>query len=290
MGISESVTEVMERASAALLATSYFEVETLCVKAMELARRSRDFETMARIILPLQEARRQRRHMATDTGIVKVLVALPSEGTVLESACYLLKPPLIAAEATSVRELAFAQQIPAAILTREPRTSTGKWPVVAVTTDRSFRAQIDAPRVNGTEVADGDAPDIGHRLRRDDRRGHDIAHPLPKCLHDLASVNIEDSHKVVLAHHANELGGIIKHRRLVNTVRLQRSPGCAYSVVDTETNHLALHDLTSVIQGAALDLAWQHGAVCAHCFFTRSAACGGQIVNLPVDVFAVNGA
>ena len=161
MGISESVTEVMERASAALLATSYFEVETLCVKAMELARRSRDFETMARIILPLQEARRQRRHMATDTGSVKVLVALPSESTVLESACYLLKPPLIAAEATSVRELAFAQQIPAAILTREPRTSTGKWPVVAVTTDRSFRAQIDAPRVNGTEVADGDAPDIG---------------------------------------------------------------------------------------------------------------------------------
>ncbi len=161
MGISESVNQLMERASAALLATSYFEVETLCVKAMEMARRSRDFETMSRIILPLLEARRQRRHMATDTGVVKVLVSLPSDDTVLESGCYLLKPPLIAAEAAMVRDLAFARQIPAAILTREPRTSTGKWPVVAVNSDRSFRTQIDAPKINGVEIPDGEAPDVG---------------------------------------------------------------------------------------------------------------------------------
>lgn len=160
MGNSESVNELMELASAALLSTSYFEVETLCVKAMELARRSRDFETMARIILPLQEARRQRRHMATDTGIVRVLNSLPAEGTLLEPGCYLLKPPLIGADAAIVLGLAFAQEVPLAVITREPRTSSGRWPVVAVTSDRSFRAQLDVPRINGTEIPDGGAPDV----------------------------------------------------------------------------------------------------------------------------------
>ena len=160
MGTIESVSEMMERASAALLATSYFEVESICIKAMEMARRSRDFESMSRIILPLQESRRQRRHLATDTGVVRVLTSAIEEGMPFESGCYLLKPPLIAADAPAMRDLAFSQQVPAVFLTREPRTGSGKWPVVAVTSDRSFRAQVDVPRVDGKEIGDGDAPDV----------------------------------------------------------------------------------------------------------------------------------
>lgn len=160
MGTTESVNELMERASAALLATSYFEVDTLCVQAMEMARRVRDFECMSRIILPLQESRRQRRHLATDTGVVRVLTSPLLETAKFESGCYLLKPPLIAADAAHMRELAFAQQVPAVFITREPRTGSGKWPVVAVTTDRSFRCQIDVPRINGSEIGDNDAPDV----------------------------------------------------------------------------------------------------------------------------------
>ena len=159
MGTTESVHELMERASAALLATSYFEVELICVKAMELARRVRDFESMSRIILPLQESRRQRRHLATDTGIVRVVTSPVQETVKFESGCYLLKPPLIAADAPPMRELAFSQHVPAVFLTREPRTSSGKWPVVAVTSDRSFRAQIDVPKIDGVEIGDSDAPD-----------------------------------------------------------------------------------------------------------------------------------
>lgn len=149
----------MEQASAALVATSYFEVESICIKAMELARRASDFETMSRIVLPLQEARRQRRHMATDARFSAVITQLPSNDTELAAGCYLLKPPLIGADAPTLRALAFTQNVPVVIMTREPRTGAGRWPVVAVASYRSFRIQLDVPKVNGGEIGDEIGPD-----------------------------------------------------------------------------------------------------------------------------------
>jgi hypothetical protein len=143
------VDDLMERASKALLDADYFEVEKLCRKALATARKANDFERMARVVLPLQEARRQRRHEASDAGIRMVLTTMPAKGSLLPG-MYLVQPPMIGADARRIREDAEASRTPIVIVCREPMTRTGQWPVVAVgsgtlTSIRTLRAKIAPP-------------------------------------------------------------------------------------------------------------------------------------------------
>lgn len=65
-----TIDQIMECASRELAATHYLECERLCVEALTMAREAGDFDRYARILLPLQEARRQRRQIAADAGVV----------------------------------------------------------------------------------------------------------------------------------------------------------------------------------------------------------------------------
>jgi hypothetical protein len=68
-GGPQQVEELMERASGALGRMEYFQAEELSLKALLRARGRDDFERMARICMPLQEARRQIRQIALDAGL-----------------------------------------------------------------------------------------------------------------------------------------------------------------------------------------------------------------------------
>jgi len=140
-----SIDDLMEQASQALLDTDYFKVETLCTKAVSKARRARDFERLSRIILPLQEARRQRRHEAFDTGHRQVLSKLADLKKVHPAGVYLLRPPIIGIESRIVRETAFRKKVPIAVLVREPTTAAGMWPLALTVPERSIRIQVPAP-------------------------------------------------------------------------------------------------------------------------------------------------
>ncbi len=122
----------MERASHALFKTDYFEAQVLCVKAMKAALRARDFDRMGRICMPLQEARRQLRHLATDTGRVTLVTQPLSASETYEPGCYLVAPPMVGIESRAVRDLLARKKVPALVLCREPTTSAGQWPMVAV--------------------------------------------------------------------------------------------------------------------------------------------------------------
>ncbi|HYE62784.1 MAG TPA: hypothetical protein VD997_12380 [Phycisphaerales bacterium] len=143
------IDQLMERASSALGATNYFEAETLCLKALTRCAAANDFDRMARICLPLQEARRQKREEAVDSGRCMIIQSLPKRSDPIEPGCYLLEPPLIGIEAVTMRELCDRRKVPALVLCREPRTSAGKWPIVGVSgTDREslvVRVQVEPP-------------------------------------------------------------------------------------------------------------------------------------------------
>lgn len=62
---------IMEAASEALARMDYLTCEAHCVEAIALARRQRQWDAIARILLPLQEARRQRRMVAAD-GLIRL--------------------------------------------------------------------------------------------------------------------------------------------------------------------------------------------------------------------------
>ncbi|QOI99655.1 MAG: hypothetical protein HRU70_03855 [Phycisphaeraceae bacterium] len=128
----ERVDDIMERASEALASASYIACESLCVKALARARAAGDFDTMARVCLPLQESRRQLRHAAVDSGLCFVQTSLPRKGSDLTPGMYLAQPPMIGIEARRLREKAHAAGVPVLVVCREPMTQAGLWPIVAV--------------------------------------------------------------------------------------------------------------------------------------------------------------
>ena len=61
-----TLDSLMETASRALAEMDYARCESLCLQAFEQARSAGDWVMVQRVLLPLQEARRQKRQAATD--------------------------------------------------------------------------------------------------------------------------------------------------------------------------------------------------------------------------------
>lgn len=130
-GAAKSIDDLMDRASLALADADYFDAEASCLKALKRARADDDFERVARIALPLQEARRQKRQLAVDSGVRIVLDRMPRVKDLIPG-CYLIQPPMVGVEARDLRLALDGKKIPALIVCREPMTRLGQWPVVAV--------------------------------------------------------------------------------------------------------------------------------------------------------------
>lgn len=139
------VDALMERASTALTRSKYFECERLSVEALELAHASHDYERMARILLPLQEARRNRRLAAMDVGRVTILEEMPGEDDSIAPGCYLIQPPLVGADGRELRERAFAAEVPILVVVHEPKTRLGLWPIVMIG-PVTVRERVDPPK------------------------------------------------------------------------------------------------------------------------------------------------
>lgn len=146
------IDSLMQAASQRLLDTSYFDVIDLCRRALLLAVKSADWDRVARIALPLQEARRQIRQLAVDTGRVTIVDTPAQLRKAAEPGCYLFQPPLIGAEARLFRLSAEKRSVPVFVLTREPMTDAGLWPVVGVS-NLSVRTRLAPPP--GVERAEG---------------------------------------------------------------------------------------------------------------------------------------
>jgi hypothetical protein len=131
-----AIDTLMERASQALVACDYFRAAELCERALDKSVASADFERAARAILPLQEARRQLRHLATDAAStpagITACKAMPREASQISPGFVLLEPPLVGIDAGQFRELAQRAKCPALVLVKEPTTKAGLWPIVGV--------------------------------------------------------------------------------------------------------------------------------------------------------------
>lgn len=138
----------MDQASQALVRRDYFAAERLAHSALRKAHAARDYERMARIVLPLQEARRQKRDIAFDAaqrGSIYLIDADVPTGKKLVEGCYLVAPPRVGADGRMMRESADRREVPAIITVREPTTRDGRWPLVALG-PVTVRAKVDPPR------------------------------------------------------------------------------------------------------------------------------------------------
>lgn len=142
------IDQLMERASQALASGAYLSCATLSREALTLARRQHDFERMRRICMPMLEANRFLRQNALDTGVVRIITRSGDIPPMPDASCYLFAPGFIGADALSFRHAARDAGIGAFVLTREPTTARGQWPIVGVA-ERVVRVRIDPP-INDT--------------------------------------------------------------------------------------------------------------------------------------------
>ena len=167
----------MELASIALVERRYFEAERLALTALRRAHASRDYERLARIVMPLQEARRQKRDLAFDAatkanvvpsakrvrgagsdstssgpagGVAVVSGEVPS-GKALVPGCYLIAPPRVGLDGRLLRETADKREIPVIITVREPESRDGLWPLVALG-PVTIRTKVAPPCALGQQV------------------------------------------------------------------------------------------------------------------------------------------
>lgn len=136
---AESRTDqLMDDASQALVSGRYAEAERLSLEGVQQAHHAQDFERMARAIMPLQESRRLRRQQAADVKKVTRLASYSDlEGYLtgnktIQPGCYLIEPPLVAADGRELRERALAEDVSVFVLVHEPLTRLGHWPIVMV--------------------------------------------------------------------------------------------------------------------------------------------------------------
>lgn len=148
---ASKIDRLMEDASSALSQMRLGECERAAHEALHLAHQSGEYDRMARILMPLQEARRLRRQQAADTKkIVRVddyavLEPLLTGTKPIRSGCYLFEPPLVGADGREFRERSLAENASVSILVREPATRLGQWPIVAIG-PTTIRARIPTPK------------------------------------------------------------------------------------------------------------------------------------------------
>jgi len=126
------VDHLMEEASAALNDGRYGDAERRASEALGAAFAAGMHALMARILLPLQEARRQRVAFAADAGPIRIVDHRISSEGLPDDGCWVIQPPLVGADARRLRNDAIVAGRRVAVLCREPLTRDGLCPIVAV--------------------------------------------------------------------------------------------------------------------------------------------------------------
>jgi len=140
-----NIDELMELAETALRAGRWFEAERMALKALTAARRVEGWEAMARITLPLQEARRLRLSKALDTKKLSMISAPVHDADAVAPGCYIVQPPFVGADARRLRLAALRQEVSVAVVCREPLTQLKLCPLVAIGAI-TIRTRVQPPK------------------------------------------------------------------------------------------------------------------------------------------------
>jgi len=138
----------MERASEALAHMDYLTAEVQCLEALRTARATQRWSYYARILLPLQEVRRQRRMIAAE-GMIR-LGAAALEGDVadwletLDAGCIVLTHPHTAEDADALEHAARQRRQYVEVLFADNAPDADPW-VLRPFNGGDVRCEVSAP-------------------------------------------------------------------------------------------------------------------------------------------------
>ncbi len=143
---TNKVEDLIQQADKALARKKYFEAERLAVKALILARHDAQFSKMALSIDPLCKARMQRLAQALKKAkSVSIIDEAFPDDLKIKPGCYLVQPTLVGVDARRFRLIALENEVPVAVVCREPMTDLKQCPIVALCGNVVVRTKIDPP-------------------------------------------------------------------------------------------------------------------------------------------------
>ena len=136
----------MNAASKALDQEKWFKAEAAASTLLKESRARRDFEGMAAILPILRDARTGRFEEAfrVADGEIRILEDEFQEEDKVVGGCWLVQPPFVGADAKRIRWAAIEQEVPVAVLCREPLTKLGLQPVVCID-QTTIRVKVEPP-------------------------------------------------------------------------------------------------------------------------------------------------
>jgi len=154
--VTDKLDEIMEQASQALADMDYLACEALCVQALTEAREQKRYRYYARVLLPLQEARRQRRMIAAQGEVLLGGTAGGTAGGAAEGidwdawlaedkpGCLALTHPNTVEDAKALAERAREQGRFVEVLFADNQPDTAKW-LLRAYEGPEVSCEVDAP-------------------------------------------------------------------------------------------------------------------------------------------------
>ena len=123
----------------------WFKKETISGGRVEQTRSSENWKNLAIALADLADARQTMCEAAKNGRRVKLIDSIELGEEIVEGGRYLIKPPLVGRDAGIISNTLHARGISAVILCREPSTSFGLCPIVALGSGVKVRVQIEEP-------------------------------------------------------------------------------------------------------------------------------------------------
>ena len=124
----------------------WFKAEASALVSLDAARASENWVLLASLLRALCAARKERVNASHNGNRVKIIQSTEDAQCALESGRYLIQPPLVARDAALFEHAMRAKNISAVVACREPATSLGLCPVVALGSGVTPRVQIEEPK------------------------------------------------------------------------------------------------------------------------------------------------
>lgn len=144
--VRANLDAMMDNASRALVAMDYLECERLCVQAQVMARDAEEWTYYARIALPLQESRRQRRMIAAE-GTIRVGTSDLKDAPInwlerVTPGCLVVTPPHTPEQAAQLHQMAHQRRLHVEVLYARPGESSWR---LATFTGRAAECDVPSP-------------------------------------------------------------------------------------------------------------------------------------------------
>ena len=146
IGRTKTIQDLVDRANTAIKSEAWFEAERVLERALTMSHGRHDYEGMVEILGLLSTARGGRRKIAlASRAAIKIIDDAVTDTMDVDRGRYMVRPPLVGADARRLRLLALARETPIMVLCREPTTQLGQIPIVAIGPLGAIRTRINPP-------------------------------------------------------------------------------------------------------------------------------------------------